>query len=256
MDQKVASAGGFSACSADSLYSAPDTEDLARRGGLRSSISPYRVGNFNGQLFIEASGYLTATVSSCVIFGFGKDVHDARVFCRRFPESLNPVLLREKFRNLRWLPDHWLQTAIIDAAEATDHEQLAKELFLRLLEKVPELRQWPPWMLDDRPNLVKKGEIADRLQDELKKINEACRVKKMSLDQLQNQFPQFSLWQEVEALNPMQNRDFERAFNHRGSWSAEQRRDCIANLMNRGSGHTVKGWITRYRKWKKKLLTV
>jgi hypothetical protein len=251
MDQKVASACGFSPCSVDCLHSGTDIEDLARRGGLPSYISPYRLGSFNGRLFIEASGHSTATVNSYVLFGFGKDVHDARTFSRRFPGSLNPVLLREKFRNFRWVSDRWLQTAIIDAAEATDHEQVAKELFLQLLEEAPELRQWLPWLLDDRPNLIKKGEVADRFQEELAKINKACRLKKMSLVDLRNAFPEFSLWQELEGLTPMQYQQFKRDVGCRGSWSVDQVRDCIANVMNTGSGYTVKTWITRFRKWKK-----
>lgn len=250
MDREVASASGCSSRFVDYVRRAPDIEDLAYRGGLPRAISPYRLGTFDGQLFIKASGNSTATVSTFVILGFGKDVHDARAFSRQFPESVTPVLLRKKFRNLRSQPACWLQTVIIDTREADDTEERAKELFLQLLEEIPALRQWPPFQVDDRPNLVKKGEIADRLQEELMKINRACRPKKMSRQDLRNAFPEFSLWQELEGLNSMQDQHFERAFNCRGSWSVEDIRDCIATVMNTGSGHTVKTWIIRFRRWK------
>ena len=230
----------------------PDISDLAWRGGLPNTISTYRLDDLDGQLFIQASGNSTATVNQCVLFGLAKDVHDARIFCRQFRDKAEPVLVRQRFANLRWRQNEWIQTEIIDGRDSTDDVKIARELFAEIMEEVPQLRQWPPSALDERPYLVKQGEIACRFVQELNQVNRLCRPKPQCEKTLQTRFPDLSFWQERESISAVRRRDFEDRFHRRGAWKADEIYDCIADLMRANSGETVKNWCKAFRRWQRK----
>jgi hypothetical protein len=245
---------GSAVDSLGSMRRAPDIGDLARRGGLPNAISPYRLDDLDGQLFLQASGTSTATVNSYVILAFEKDVHDARAFSRQFRDrGVEPDLVRQRFRNLHWLSNTWIQREIIDLHNADDDSEIAKELFTRMVEEVPRLGKWPPLVLDDRPYLVRQGEIACRYLEELKQINRLCSRKRLSVETLRSQRPEFSFWSEMDSANDSRRKHFYERFEQRGGWKADVLYEVVAELMGSGSSETVKTWCKKYRRWSKRV---
>jgi hypothetical protein len=134
------------------LRAVPDLADLARRGGMSPSdgAAP-RLGAIGDDLAIERFGHGTATVLVNVRKGLAKDIEAARGICIVYPEKRDPNYIWKLYNDsFSLVGPEWIQLNIIDRMEATDHEQMAREVEEKLDSNPtvgPALR---PWRLPER----------------------------------------------------------------------------------------------------------
>jgi hypothetical protein len=96
---------------------APDVEDIARRGGMPASCTPYVLGKeLNGRFPISASGYSTSTVNYFVYSGLEKTADDIRVIRRHFGIE-DPSTIRSRVKNATWMPDEMIERVIAGESE-------------------------------------------------------------------------------------------------------------------------------------------
>jgi hypothetical protein len=220
----------------------PDIEDIARRGGLDSGTPTFKLGTYRGELTLEKSGRSTQSgVMPALSIGWGKEVWTARQFCKQF-DGVTVVDVRERFPNLGFMGDDWLHVNIIEHCQANDHGSVGAEVAFKIQQSVPALAPWPVPGHDSRPFEVQKGELVDKIYEELKKLRRINVTKTLSVRDLRHQNPDFEVWKLIEKLPPEKQAN---ALDHSYK-NSEFLFECIGLMMGAGQ-HTAHGWWKEYR---------
>lgn len=230
---------------------APNIPDLARRGGLLDhspNAQPYSLGIEQSRLHVLLSGNNTTTVHSFTLSGLQKEVNVAWHYCDKF-QVKDPAQVAAKYTDFQFLGVRWIGERLMASERSTEKAaEIAREIYKEILAQEPELKKWPAPECDDRPVVLKNGELVERYYEELKKLGRACKPKRLAESKLRLLRPTFQIW---PVIHKMKTSLRDELFNIQTGNIAEakdtQLFEAIGSVFDRGAD-CVAGWRKEYRK--------
>lgn len=113
------------------MRAAPNILDIARRGGLPPTITPYDLAEVEGKFYVTASGKSTATVNRCFTLGLEKTIDDARELRNQLGRAVSASEAQALIKNLGWLEQNWIEENVTNTDRNAGEvaEEIASALF-------------------------------------------------------------------------------------------------------------------------------
>ena len=127
-------------CSTKTMRAAPNILDIARRGGLSATITPYDLAEVEGKFYVTASGNSTATVNRCFTLGLEKTIDDARELENQLGRAVSAGEAQALIKNLGWLEQNWIEGNVTNSDRNAG--EVAKEVASALFTEIGAVGRW------------------------------------------------------------------------------------------------------------------